>query len=75
MSLSTKPQIFYKWPKKVVLLSLMESLDSKRFNINTDDDYYRMIRNSVNLWKSLLTHPKWHRAVIVEFSKIIFDNF
>ena len=74
MGLSTKPHIFGKWAKKVSLLSLMESLDAKRFDINNDQDYYKMISKSANMWKTLLSHPQWHGVVLMEFAKITFDN-
>ena len=74
MALSTKPLIFNRWIKKTILRSLMESLDAKRFDINNDKDYYKMIEKSANLWKELISHSQWHRIALVEFSNTLFDN-
>ena len=74
MGLSTKPFVFNKWTKKVILLSLMDCLDAKRFDLNTDEDYYKMITKAVNFWKTLCTHSLWHNIILIEFSKILFDN-
>ena len=59
IGLYSKPVIFMQWCKKVVLISLMESLDSKRYSINTDSDYYLMIKKSARFWTSIITHPLW----------------
>jgi hypothetical protein len=56
MGLSTKPHTFAWWCKKMICISLMESLDAKRFNLNNDTDYYLMIRKCSKMWNSLLTH-------------------
>lgn len=52
----------------------MQSLDAKRFNINTDKDYYLMIKKSAKMWSLLLTHTLWSGIVAKQFSKILFDS-
>lgn len=63
-----------KWCKKIILTSLMESLDTKRFQINSDNDYYTMLRKSSHFWKSLVAHPLWIAEARKNFCSILFDT-
>lgn len=74
ISFSAHSQLFVKWLKRTIMNSLKESLDSNRFMIAVDDDYFFMVRKACELWSRVIQQSQWTGATLAQFTGVFFDS-
>jgi hypothetical protein len=73
ISFSSHSQLFGKWLKRTIMNSLKESLDSSRFMIAVDEDYFFMVRKACQMWSGIVRQSQWTGTSLNHFTGVFFD--
>lgn len=63
---------FYHLFKKIISSGLKVLLDTRRANVNSDEEYYLMIRKATKLWVDLMNNENWSGSSLIIFGNILF---
>lgn len=58
--------------KKIISSGFKILLDSKKYNVDNDDEYYAMIRKATKLWNDLINDENWSGSSLTFFGGILF---
>ena len=63
---------FYILLKKIFSEGFKILLNYRKFNVNNDEDYYKMIKKTTSFWLSLINHDNWTQSTLNEFGNGLF---